>query len=40
MELIAKAAASVAMSLAVAIVGYRTKEPVCLWALLLVAHIW
>ena len=39
-ELIARAIASVAMSAAIGVAVYRTKNPNCLWALFFVAAMW
>lgn len=39
-ELTCKAVASVAMSIAVAVAAYKTRNANCLWALFFVACLW
>ena len=40
MILIAKTITSISMAAAVAVIGYKTKEPICLWALFFILILW
>lgn len=38
--LVGKAITSISIAVAVAVIGYKTKEPVCLWALFFILILW